>query len=379
MRVTCDPLHLSYDGLDFQLTAESGHLEWLEEFLRPAFALSAGRVAAARIEVWDDETRYQALLARGEKPGAAPADTFALDSSVIQLPRWNGPDVTLYDEGYRLFYQIDPSRRQIRLVTFPGNRAVRVPLMRVVRELAMNDAHQRRRLLLHASAVRFGRFGIVIAGPKAAGKTTLSSALLRTPGVDYIANDRVLAKLDGPLPSVLGMPSVVTVRPRTLELFPRLRRDLENSAYHARYSIREAESRSPRTAKPWGDGRYGLSPAQWCRLFRVKAVAGAPFSALLFPSITRRSGGAELRRLATRDAAKRLPDALLAAGSWRKHSDVFALPGAEIPSEEVLRDRCIDLAERVPCFECRLGLQAYENDDSGRRLLDRVVGELPRA
>jgi hypothetical protein len=86
--------------------------------------------------------------------------------------------------------------------------------MRAVRELAMGHAGDRG-LLLHAAAGAVAHRVVVLAGPTAAGKTTLLLHLLRSGVARYVANNRVRVSLGEDPPRARGMPTIVTIRPRT--------------------------------------------------------------------------------------------------------------------------------------------------------------------
>jgi hypothetical protein len=344
---------------------DPSHLAWLVEFLSPAFETGSESGWDFSVELSEDSTRYEACAKRGPHASEVENDVFTLDSRAVRLPVWNGlaEGMTLFDAQFHVFYEIPDDRRSVHLLTSTGNTAARTALMRVVRERAMSEVLRSGRLMLHASSVQIDGLGLVIAGPKFAGKTTLSTALLRSKRARYVSNDRVTIAADETPIRFRGMPSVVTIRPGTLELFPDLGQRLRSSATHPRMSLCEAAESPSSGPLQWMDGRYGLSPAQWCRLLDTKPVPEAQLSALLFPRVTQEAGGVEMLRLLPEEAARRLPETLLGAGTWRKRVELFAPPGQdELPSENALTKRAKLLAGQISCFECRLGLQAYEGD-----------------
>jgi len=357
---------LGYDGLRIRVGSDDpSHLAWLVEFLSPAFEVGIETSWDFAVELSEDTAGYEACANRGPHASEVDVDVFTLDSRAVRLPVWNGhaDGMTLFDAQFKVFYEIPDDRRSVHLLTATGNTAVRTALMRVVRERAMSEVLRSGRLMLHASSVEIDGLGLVIAGPKSAGKTTLSTALLRSKRARFVSNDRVTIALDEIPIRFRCMPSVVTVRPRTLELFPDLGRRLKSSATHPRMSRCETAA-SPRSGPlQWSDGRYGLSPAQWCDLLDTEPVPDAQLSALLFPRVTEEAGSVKMVRLQQEEAARRLPETLLGAGTWRKRVELFAPPGQDtLPPESALIERALRLAREIPCFECRLGLQAYEGD-----------------
>jgi hypothetical protein len=170
------------------------------------------------------------------------------------------------------------------------------------------------------------------------------------------------------------MPTVVTVRRQTLEMFPDLLHRLLERSYRSRLSLAEIREAQLRPVQPDHDGHYYLSPAQFCDLLQVASVAQAQAEALVFPQVTGRSGTIELERLSSEAAAVRLTDCLFSSHSMQKVSAVFALSGnGAIPDRAILEGLCLRLTSQVRCFECRLGKEAYQDEDSAARLIHDVV------
>jgi hypothetical protein len=267
--------------------------------------------------------------------------------------------------------------------------------MRAVRELAMGHAGDRG-LLLHAAAGAVAHRVVVLAGPTAAGKTTLLLHLLRSGVARYVAYDRVRVSLGEDPPRARGMPTIVTIRPRTRELFPDLAERLHQRAYQFRRGPREpvagpcaakaatttvpivfvgvadllCRSRTPLPLRPWRDGRVGLSPAQLADALDVARVAEGAIAAVVFPAITGTEEGLSLHQLSPTEATDRLATSLLGSGPRQQRSELFHPPGARpAPDPETLRARCQRLALAVPCLECRLGEGAYADAGSATTLL----------
>ena len=134
--------------------------------------------------------------------------------------------------------------------------------MRVVRELLVAGAKAADRLLdLHAAAFATSVGAVLLVGPKQAGKTTLLTHFLRCQQVSLIANDRVLVDVEPVPPIAFGVPTLVSVRKGTLELFPDLRRTPNErpAIFHSEESP-ESAIFDASYAAPSRD--FGLSPAQ---------------------------------------------------------------------------------------------------------------------
>jgi len=369
--------NFSYNGLTVRVSStDSSHLTWLEEFLSPHFEVRDGSVFDCRVVLTADTQRYENIRGRGTQPDGIQIDCFALDSSVVRLPLWmsSSDEQIIFDEKFRVFYVISGNRPDFSILTHDNNMRARTPLMRVVREFAMNHAHRSGCLVIHGSAFVVGGRGVVIAGPKRAGKTTLLIHVLRQAGAQYLSNDRVVVSCEETGPTMRGMPTIVTVRQQTLEMFPLLYRRLLATSYHSRLTLSETTQRTLQSARPGDDGRFNLSPAQFCHLLQTSLVAQGQVQALVFPGVTGKSGSIELEQLPAKAAAARLADSLFGGPSGRITSDVFTLYGSgSCPDQATLESLCRRVTSRVRCFECRLGEEAYQNEASATTFLRQVL------
>jgi hypothetical protein len=75
--------------------------------------------------------------------------------------------------------------------------------------------------------------------------------------------------------------------------------------------------------------------------------------------------------LSASQVAARLEQGLFGTGSWRRISRVFDLDRGSMPLASQA-DAAARLASTVPCFECRLGLAAYESDVLAREIRSLV-------
>lgn len=347
-----------FGGLAIRVEAAEGHLRWLTEFIGPHFESGPETAPhACGIRLVEDARRYQIAVDAG--PAGGSLDVLALDAGPLSLPRWQGAETRLFEVKRSLFYEIASLPLTVTIVSAPDNHEVRSALFSVVRELATNHAQRAGDLLLHASAFAVGRRGVVIAGPKKAGKTTLLVHALHRGSPEYVSNDRVLVT-DEASPRAIGVPTVVRMRRGTLDLFPALARSVDSAGYEHRLALDEvSDHREPRAASPSGARR--VSHAQLCRTMGVAARPECVIAAVVFPRITEEPGTFELRRLARADVVKRLEGALFGVRGGRSTSDVFVLPeDPPAPDAGTITARCRALADRVPGLECLLGTSAYE-------------------
>jgi hypothetical protein len=357
-------MQFSYDGLCVRVEcANENHLRWLDEFLSPQFERADDAPYSWRVVFSDDEAFYAELYERGPRPDGALLDCFALDAEVIRLPAWNVDDgsATVFEERYPAFFSVDPRGRVVSVVAVGTRSGQRIALMRAIRELAMNHSLRSGGLFLHASASLFGRRGIVVTGPKSAGKTTLLVYLL-SHGARCVANDRVLATPDGGGFRLHGMPTLIAIRPGTFEYFPEFRDRFLERSYYSYLTIEEARTRKkvvPRTVK---NEKIGCSPAQFLDLLGAEPAAGCDAGVVIFPRVTGDVATFELERLDPAEAARRFAPSLLGVHPWKKNADIFSAPDEPEPLDAASIDAlCKQLGERVGCYECRLGPDAYRD------------------
>jgi len=106
-------------------------------------------------------------------------------------------------------------------------------------------------------------------------------------------------------------------------------------------------------------------------LLGVGEVAGGTPALLLLPRLSEEPGPSALVRLEPEEAARRLPNALLGAGSWKKTSDLFQAPtDAPPPTEAALAELCRRTVERLECYECVLAVRERDEDRLAAAIID---------
>jgi hypothetical protein len=275
----------------------------------------------------------------------------------------------IFDARLGAFYVISSLGAAVEIVTNGLRPASRVALMRVVREVTLSRLRAQEGLLLHGAALACPGGGVIVAGPKASGKTTLVLHALRAPGARFVANDRVWLDLAEPM-RVRGVPTIVAIRPATLDYFPAIREDLRPVGDRHALTIREARLAARRpAAKP-----PSITGAQLCDALGVPAEAEARLSSVVFPRVTGEAGAIEIERLPTSLAAQRLAGGLFHAAAPALVSEAFPPPaGARLPDAATLYQRCAAVAARVGCFEARLGRDAYQEPASAEALVHRLT------
>lgn len=119
------------------------------------------------------------------------------------------------DEPLKLFYVVSNGLKRTKIVATDGSR-VRTGLLRIIRGAWVLGQPG---LIVHGCALEKDGRGIIVSGEKYAGKTTMLLNLCLREGYNIVANDRLLLH-EG---RAKGIPTVVKLRPRTLEPFPELK------------------------------------------------------------------------------------------------------------------------------------------------------------
>jgi hypothetical protein len=352
-------LVVRYEGTDIELRCDdAGTMRWIVEFLVPHFEVVENVTPRHRVRVVIDAARYAALIARGPRGGTRPI--FVLDSSVIDLPVWNtdDEDITVFEEQRRAFYRCGETDVTVLAARMEGG--LRSPIMRIVRELAMNAAQHDGKVFLHASGFVWRDQAAVITAPKAFGKSTLLFYVLGDSETSYLANDRLLAAPERSGVRVRGMPTILSIRPPTFDFFPEVRDRLYERRFHFQSTLDEASQPASKPPAPWKDGRMGLTPAQACALFATRAVAEAQAKVLVFPRITSRPGGFELAAISVDEAVENLMSSVFGARHLDARSELTTRPAPDRYTYAQIREHCAVLAARMRRVELRVGLEAYQ-------------------
>lgn len=349
-----------FAGRTIRVEASSTDLDWLEEFLAPQFVIGR-RVAQPNryVRLIVDADQYAQVAAAGPHPDGTSIDCFTLDSGFVTARAWNVVDdrAVAFDERAGVFYR----RRHdvpgvVEVLATHVGRRVRVAVMRIVREFAMQYTGRSGSLIVHAAAVGVGDDAFVIIGPKRAGKTTLLINVLLHERGAFIANDRVALRGEGGAVVAIGIPTIVSIRLSSSAWFPTLETRLAHARYHHQFTIAERDALpAPSERKP--DSDWSLSPRQFCHLLNVGSRAVAGVTALLFPSIESTADGVVLEKLTTGEALARVSDSVFRRCPT---NGMFSINGDE-ESGEGMPLSPSQIVGQVPSFVCRLGTNAYRN------------------
>lgn len=360
----------SYEGISIGVLAEKEtDIQWLKEFLLPWFDMSGDDVPDVRVRVTCDPARYEQLMACGRGDGSINA--LMLDTSIIAFPLWNAPgkQLAFYDEDREIFYRVTDN--YIELILRDRNADIRTRLMRVLRELAMGVAQMQGGRFLHASAFVVEGSAAIITGPRQAGKTSLLSYILSNSEAKFLTNDRLLVHQCGQSVRLRGMPTIVSVREGTMNLFPEFRQSIIDHRFTSDVTLLEArqlETHLPRRVK---QGSHGLSPRQFCTILDCQPTRDARGGVLIFPRQTGRAGGLRLRRLEPGEARIQLEQCLFGHIGPDRLSEAFTILPHRLDRKAAPGDAALQagLARALPSYDCELGNDAYADDRGAKQLL----------
>lgn len=343
-------------GVAFDRAAD---LRWLEAFFTPWFMSQRADNGEALVRVISSGDEFAALESR--TVDTTPVQCFVLDNKTVVLPGWKeGGATTCVDHDLQCVYRVEHAANgapvRVNIVMRPGVRRGRLGLMRVVREL-LTPPCPRRVLELHAAAIATPAGAVIIAGPRRAGKTTLTAHALMH-GAQLIANDRVRLVCDAGTWTAHGVPTIVGVRPWTQSQFPGLDRS-EPRAVH----LLDDEKEEVPSDRPGARG-FALSMREFAGRLGSSVAARAPVAAIVCPSVSADVPAQALIPLAAHDALPLLRSCLYGAshGMAQRKGALFRAAPADAVDFDGLMTTLVESA--LPVWRCHLGPGAYSTADS---------------
>lgn len=354
-------------------TSIESDIEWLHEFFHPALSITPSNPDVTIQEIIEPDL-YHRWLSYGGKGNELK--TFMLDTEVIAFPEWSVPvkGTVVYDRDHKLFYHVDGDR--IIILREDQKVVIRTRLMRVVREIVMGVSQSTGSRLLHASAFSLDGKALIVTGPKQAGKTSLLAYALNSRSADYLTNDRLLVTFKESKPRLSSIPTIVSVRRGTLDLFPELQKQVIDKRYRLRSTIKECQEADAPEIQYRQNGNLGISPAQWCGLFNARSVSDVSAGCILFPVQTGDPGGLSIKRLAVKETAKRLLDCMFGYIKPDSLSEVFTIIPPEVKKEVPMNDEtfALRLAKSVAAYECQMGVDTYKNNNGIKIFRSALLG-----
>jgi hypothetical protein len=328
---------------------------WLEGFLRPWF--TNGRLAdiSPRIAISHDEEAFASLHRVFEDSRPDPTPCFALDSEVISNPGFHADGVQyVYDHFLRAFYVVR-GHSSITVVTRPGELRARFAASRIIRDLARGATSGSAWVGLHAAAVDLDGCGLLLAGPRKSGKTTLLAYLLSASGATLIANDWVMVRRgDATEMKMRGMPTIVRIRPETARLVPALS-DLNRKSFLLDPTD-DVDKIAPQPPSPAQPGERYARLADFAATLGARSRAEAPVSALLFPCHGGEATEPLLTPLGQDEATRRLVGARYGQDTGHHAPTLFGGACTLSTVEQVAA-----IGKSVPAFDVSIPKAAFAN------------------
>ncbi len=361
-------IDLSREGMVIRVAAlQQADVDWLGENLAPGFVATTASDPDWKIDVALAPRRYELLHRQITDAGKGSANGFQIDGHPGALVGLDSVSGTFHDSELEVFYSADIERRRIEVIAAAPRDATRIALLRVVREIAMDHFVKRGWIPLHASAYSFDGRGVLVVGPKRAGKTSLLMHALGSPLSRPISNDRVIVgQSSNGTPWLEGLPTVVRIRSGTAELLG-LRGVSAAGHWRARQTLAVAQdSRSPSTP-PAVTLPLSLSPRQFHHLLDRPPVAGAALDQIIFPRVDPGAAGMTVRSLPPLGVAERLQANRLPSGA----SPLLHREGG--PTQTDGADAAIKrLVAACPAWECVLGRGAFDGPSLAESIFNRL-------
>ena len=312
-------------------------LAWTKWFLAPYFARSEEPAQWQIVFRRDDALFDELACAQQELPRRAVSG-WVLHAPETR-PSWECQlgDLRLLNDGeFGTVCVAWPEKRQVLIVTQFGN--VRAPnaFMRAFRELASMEYQRQGAIILHTAALSRAGQAMLAMAPKHGGKTTfLIRELLN--GAEFITNDRVtlVRRPDGLW--AVGMPTIVSLRQGTLDLFPAVQSELDRRRVHF--------WRRPHRG-PFVDQR-SIAPTQLCSLTGALPIQEARISRILCLI----EGTGQPRKLDESEAMALLEESVFDFTDTQRHFFASLHPVDKETFCRNSRALCRELYQQAECLE----------------------------
>ncbi|MGH3620444.1 MAG: hypothetical protein ACRDQ5_01455 [Sciscionella sp.] len=260
-------------------------------------------------------------------------------------------------------YAVAAQGRHIDLFTQDSTmRPHRYPI-RLIREAMLRTYEDAGGVIFHAAGVDVGGAGVMICGPRGAGKTTITATLLRSTGADLLSNDRLIAHQGD---HVVAVPLPVPTARGTIEAFPELE-----------HLVRRVTTELVELGRMPGDFgstvKHAFTARQFARAFHANLVSSSVLRLVVVPQLADTRQPARLRHLSEAEARR-----VVAANCFTPRDEFWVRPWL-VPrqkADELLRRQANaaiqHIAATVPCIEVTFGVRNPITDLA--RILDKTVG-----
>jgi len=191
----------------------AAHLRWAESYLWPYCRFEADAEAALPlVATAADPARLAVIRARLAGLPTIPGPAYDANPAHAVDECWLGDDLLVQLFRRRPALNIIDRARGIALFLASGaDREAKYQAHRLIREVLAKRREAQGQVLFHAAAVEVGGVGVLIVGPRGAGKTTLTLGLIEHHQAQYVANDRVYFGRDEAGFVVEPVPAIVRI------------------------------------------------------------------------------------------------------------------------------------------------------------------------
>jgi hypothetical protein len=260
-------------------------------------------------------------------------------------------------------YAVAVQGRDIELFTHTGTaRPHRYPI-RLVREAMLRTYEDAGGVIFHAAGVDVHGAAVMICGPRGAGKTTVTAALLRAPGAALLSNDRLVAYQGD---HMVAVPLPVPTARGTIQAFPELER-------LARRATANGVELDKMPADFGSMVKHAFTAREFAEAFGARLISRSALRLVVVPRLADTDEPAHARHLSVPEARQ-----VLAANCFTPRDEFWVRPWL-IPrqsSDEQLSRQASTaveyIAASVPCMEMSFGVRNPVSDLA--RVLEQVTG-----
>jgi hypothetical protein len=260
-------------------------------------------------------------------------------------------------------YAVAVHGHDIDLFTHTGTtRPHRYPI-RLIREAMLRTYEDVGGVVFHAAGVEVGGAAVMVCGPRGAGKTTTTAALLRLPGAALLSNDRLVAYQGD---HVVAVPLPVPTARGTIQAFPELERQVR----------RTSSNSSALDTMPADFGstvKHAFTARQFAEAFGARLIPLSTLGLVVVPRLADTNEPAHARRLPTAEARQ-----IVAANCLTPRDEFWVRPWLvprQSTDDQLSRQASAaieHIAASVPCIEVSFGVRNPIGDLA--RVLEHATG-----
>lgn len=340
--------------LPFTVTAPASWAEQQRHYLAQYLPGRLGDqdLGTFHLEVHPDDAECQQILWQATRPPIARRlepvpGVVLLETRTSSGGRW----YVVAADGLEHQTRVYAVRIHERHITLYLHRSARTPHcypLRLMREAMLRTYEDNGGAVFHAAGADLDGHGVMICGPRSAGKTTLLTCLLRATGGDLLSNDRLILDQHRRLVSV---PLPVPVAKGTIDAVPELHKTVPALSRPQR-TISELPTTFGTTAKA------EFSAREYATALGASLAAGSWLRTVIVPRLTDSIEPARVRPLPPEEAQQ-----VLETNCFTPHDEFWQQPWLvpRTTTDAALRHRAAQLtrqvAGQIPCIEVSFGVR----------------------